>query len=131
MLCEGIAKVMNIVLDWNILIQPMLFAYCTKKLRIINVTPYELIYGKNVIMLMDDHRDMTYMERMIDIMEGVSQLRTNAKRAIKKVQQKIEEKFQNEETRFRKGELVLYYKKAEALRHDTKLKPKWKGSYQI
>src|ERR1043165_849531 len=82
-------------------------------------------------MPMDDHRDMTYMDRMIDIMEGVPQLRTNAKRAIKRAQQKIEEKFQNEGTNFRKGELVLYYKKAEALRHDTKLEPKWKGPYQI
>ena len=74
---------------------------------------------------------MTYMDRMIDIMEEVSQLRINAKRTIKKAQRKIEEKFQNEGTKFRKGELVLYYKKAEALRHDTKLEPKWKGPYQI
>jgi hypothetical protein len=35
-------------------------------------------------MPMDDQKNMTYMDRMIDIMEGVSQLRTNAKRAIKK-----------------------------------------------
>ena len=55
--------------------------------------PYELVYGKNVTMPMDDHGDMTYMKRMIDIMEGVPQLRTNMKRVIKKAQQKIEEKF--------------------------------------
>ena len=42
---------------------------------------------------MDDQGDMTYIERMIDIMEGLSQLRTNAKRTIKKAQNKIEEKF--------------------------------------
>src|ERR1043165_7268513 len=82
-------------------------------------------------MSMDDHGDMMYMERMIDIMEGVPQLRTNAKRAIKKVQQKIEEKFQNEETKFKKGELVLYFKKTKALHHNTKLELKWKEPYQI
>ena len=73
---------------------------------------------------MDDQEDMTYMERMIDIMKGVPQLRTNVKRAIKKAQQKIEEKFQNEGTKFRKGELVLYFKKAKVLCHDTKLELK-------
>ena len=130
-LCEGVAKVADTVLDWDTLIQPISFAYHTKKLRITNAMPYELVYGKDVTMPMDDHGDMTYMDKMIDIMEGVPQLRTNVKRAIKKAQSKIEEKFQNEETKFRKGELVLYYKKAEALHHNTKLEPKWKGPYQI
>ena len=80
---------------------------------------------------MDDYRDMTYMKRIIKIMEGVSQLRTNAKKAIRKAQQKIEEKFQNKGTKFRKGKLVLYFKKAETLCYDIKLEPKWKGPYQI
>ena len=92
-LCEGIAKVTDIVLDWDTLIQPVLFAYRTKKLCITNATPYELVYGKNVTIPMDNHRNMTYMDRMIDIMEEVPQLRTNAKRAIKKAQQKIERSF--------------------------------------
>ena len=35
-------------------------------------------------MSMDDQKNMTYMDRMINIMEGVSQLRINAKRVIKK-----------------------------------------------
>ena len=41
------------------------------------------------------------------------------------------EKFQNEGTKFRKGELVLYFKKAEVMHHDTKLELKQKESYQI
>ena len=43
---------------------------------------------------------MTYMGRILDIMEGVPQLRTNAKRAMKKAQKKIEEKFQEKGTQF-------------------------------
>ena len=74
---------MDTVLDWDILIQPVLFAYHTKKLRIINT-----------------------------------------KRAIKKAQQKIEKKFQNEGTKFRKGEFVLYFKKVEVLCHNTRIEPK-------
>src|ERR1044071_6974042 len=73
-LCEGVAKVANTVLDWDTLIQPILFAYHTKKLHITNATPYELVYEKDVIMPMDDHGDMTYMDRMIDIIKEVSQL---------------------------------------------------------
>ena len=52
---------------------------------------YKLIYEKEVIIPIDNQEDMTYMERMINIMKGVLQLRTNMKRAIKKAQQKIKE----------------------------------------
>src|ERR1044072_2706106 len=78
-LCEGIAKVADTVLDWDTLIQPVLFAYRTKKLRITNATPYELVYGVQHKLPMDDSEDMTYMGRILDIIEGVPQLRTNAK----------------------------------------------------
>src|ERR1044071_4466635 len=74
---------------------------------------------------------MTYMERILDIMEGVPQLRTNAKRAMRKAQKKIKEKFQEKGVQFQKGDLVLYFKKAEAMRHDTKLENKWKGPYIV
>ena len=74
---------------------------------------------------------MTYMGRILDIMEEVPQLKTNAKRAMRKAQKKIEEKFQEKGTQFQKGDLVLYFKKAEAMRHDTKLENKWKGPYTI
>jgi len=32
---------------------------------------------------------------------------------------------------FQKGDLVWYYDKAKAMRHDTKLEPKWKGPYEV
>ena len=92
-LCEGIAKVVNTVLDWNILIQLVLFVYHTKKLCITNATPYELIYEKKVTIPIDNQEDIMYVKRMIDIMERVSQLRTNAKQAIKKIQHNIEKTF--------------------------------------
>src|ERR1043165_4516025 len=130
-LCEGIAKVADTVLDWDTLIQPVLFAYRTKKLRITNATPYELVYGVQHNLPMDDQDDMTYMGRILDIMEGVLQLRTNAKRAMRKAQKKIEEKFQEKGTQFQKGDLVLYFKKAEAMRHETKLENKWKEPYTV
>src|ERR1044072_9430986 len=57
-LCEGIAKVADTVLDWDTLIQPVLFAYRTKKLRITNATPYELVYGVQYKLPMNDSDDM-------------------------------------------------------------------------
>ena len=50
---------------------------------------------------------------------------------MRKAQKKIEEKFQKKKIQFQKGDLVLYFKKAEAMCHDTKLENKWKGSYTI
>ncbi len=44
----------------------------------------------------------------------------------------MDRKFEGKPQRsFQKGELVWYFDKAAAMRHDTKFQPKWKGPYQI
>ena len=43
----------------------------------------------------------------------------------------MEETFNKKEVKFQKGDLVLYFDKALAARHDIKFVNKWKGSYQI
>ena len=50
---------------------------------------------------------------------------------MRKAQKKIEEKFQKKGVQFQKGDLILYFKKAEAMCHDTKLKNKQKGPYTV
>ena len=48
------------------------------------------------------------------------------------IQEKLKEKFgEKKETKFQKGDLVLYFDKPKAARHNTKLEHKWKGSYQV
>ena len=47
-LCKEIVKVVDIVLDWDILVQPILFTYRIKKLHITNAISYKLIYGKEI-----------------------------------------------------------------------------------
>ena len=64
-------------------------------------------------------------------MDKVSQLWTNARRAIKKAQAKLEETFNKKEVKFQKGDLVLYFDKALAAQHDVKFVNKWKGPYEI
>ena len=132
-LCEGIAKVGETIFDWDRYIQPVLFAYRIKRLRITNQSSYKLVYGKDPQLAMDNaDKVQTIIERLLVITDKVPQLREMSRRAIKEIQSKLDEKFgEQKERRFQKGELVWYFDKAKAARHDTKLEPKWKGPYQI
>ena len=51
------------------------------------------------------------IKRLLEITNKVPQFRTNAKRAIKKAQAKLEETFKGKEVKFQKGDLVLYFDK--------------------
>src|SRR6266542_1139126 len=53
MLCEGIAKIAKEVDQWDKFIQPVLFAYRTKELRILKQSPYMLVYKRESIFVMD------------------------------------------------------------------------------
>jgi transposase InsO family protein len=131
-LCEGIAKVAEVIHDWDKYIQPVLYAYRTKELRISNRSPYILAYGKEPRLVQDEsHGQRTLVERLMEITDKVPQLRESARRAIQRSQAQLNEKLQGNQRIFQKGELVWYYDKAKAMRHDTKLEPKWKGPYQI
>ena len=71
------------------------------------------------------------IERLLEITDKIPQLRTNVRRAIKKVQVKLKETFKGKEVKFQKGDLVLYFDKALVTRHDVKFVNKWKGPYEI
>ena len=81
-LCEGLAKVDETINDWNTYVQPVLFVYCTKQLRITGQSPYKLVYGKDPILAMDSAKSGSLIERLIEITDKVPQLRTNARRTI-------------------------------------------------
>ena len=83
MLCEGIVKLAEEVDQWDKFIQPVLFAYRTKELRISKQLPYMLVYGREPTLVMDyeKHRG-SIMERLLEIMEKISQLREATRRAI-------------------------------------------------
>ncbi len=51
MLCEEIAKVAEELGSWDQYIQPILFTYRTKELRISKQSPYKLVYGKEPTLL--------------------------------------------------------------------------------
>ena len=53
-LCESLAKICESIFDWDRFIQPILFAYRTKPLCITTKAPYELAYGIQPTLLMDN-----------------------------------------------------------------------------
>src|SRR6266540_7002938 len=80
-------------------------------------------YGKN---------EGSIIERLLEIIEKISQLREVARRAIRKSQAELDRKFEGMKIQeFQKEDLEWYFDKPAAMRHDTKFQPKWKGSYQI
>src|SRR6266542_5354057 len=94
-------------------IQPVLFSYQTCELRITGQPPFTLVYGKNPVLAIDSlSKGQELIKRLLEITDKVSQLRTNARRAIKKAQVKLEETFNKKEVKFQKSNLVLYFDKA-------------------
>src|SRR6266540_691656 len=82
-LCEGIAKLAEEVDQWDKFIQLILFAYRTKELRILKQSPYMLVYGRELTLVMNYRKyGGSIMERLLEITEKVPQLREAARRAI-------------------------------------------------
>ncbi len=84
-LCEGLAKVAETINDWDTYIQPVLFSYRTRELRVTGQPLFTLVYGKNPVLVMDSlSKGQELIERLLEITDKVSQLQTNARRVIKK-----------------------------------------------
>ena len=56
-------------------------------------------------------KEQELIERLLEITDKVSQLQTNARRAIKKTQAKLKKIFKEKKVKFQKGDLVLYFNK--------------------
>ena len=116
-LCKGIAKLAEEVDQWDRFIQPVLFAYRTKELRISKQSPYMLVYGRELTLVIDyEKHGGSIMERLLEITEKVLQLREAARRAIRKSQAELDKKFEGMKIQeFQKGDLVWYFDKPAAM----------------
>ncbi len=84
-LCKGLAKVTETINDWDTYIQPVLFLYQTRELRVTGQPLFTLVYKKNPVLAMDSpSKGQELIKRLLEITDKVSQLRTNTKRVIKK-----------------------------------------------
>ena len=52
-MCEELAKVTETINDWDTYIQPVLFSYQTRELRVTDQPPFTLVYGKNPVLAID------------------------------------------------------------------------------
>ena len=60
-------------------------------------------------------KEQKLIKRLLEIIDKVLQLHTNTKRAIKKVQAKLERIFKEKEVHFQKRDLVFYFDKVLAV----------------
>ena len=132
-LCEGIAKIGDTLYDWDKFIQPVLFAYRIKPLRISKKSPYEIVYGKDPVLPDDRPQDNQMMiDRLTDLIDKVPHLRQSAKKAIIEAQERLAEKFKIDKPKqFEIRDLVLYFDKAKSMSHSTKFEDKWKGPFKV
>src|SRR6266498_4971365 len=71
-LCEGLAKVAETINDWDTYIQPILFSYQTRELRVTGQPPFTLVYGKNPVLAMDSpSKGQELIERLLEIIDKV------------------------------------------------------------
>lgn len=76
--------------------------------------------------------NMTLMDRLIDVVNKVPQIRQSAKDALLMNQRKITQAFEhNTDNLFEVNDLVLMYDKSKESSHSNKLADKWKGPYHI
>ncbi len=81
-----------------------------------------LVYRREPILVMDyGKHGGSIMERLLKITEKIPQLREAARKAIQKSQVELDRKFEGMKIQeFQKGNLVWYFDKPAAMRHDTK-----------
>src|SRR6266498_5266133 len=74
-LCKGLAKVAETINDWNTYIQPVLFLYQTRELRVIGQLLFTLVYGKNLVLAIDSSsKGQELIEKLLEITDKVLQL---------------------------------------------------------
>jgi len=74
-LCEKLAKIVDKSDSWNEFIKPTLMAYRITKHFTTGVTPFVLIYGWEVILLIDEMLSMMIRDHIIQIIEEISHIR--------------------------------------------------------
>ena len=74
-LCEKLAKVADENDNWDEFIEPILIAYHTTKHFTTRVTSFVLVYGREVILPIDEMLNMMIRNRMMQIVKEVPHIR--------------------------------------------------------
>src|SRR6266498_4418313 len=130
-LCEKLAKLSEETDQWDEFVDPILMAYCTTKHSVTGVIPFLLTYGREAVLPIDETKPLTIHERMMNIMEEIPHIREEVRLMIQKAQDRMMQQTSGKERRFIVGEEVLCCDSVKESWYSGKLKPKWKGPYQI
>jgi hypothetical protein len=141
-LCETLAKISEKDNQWDFHLSAALFAYRTNKQNTTKFTPFYLIYGRDVILPIDDlttsqdedNQHQNLMKRTYEIIDTLEDVRREALNNIEQSQSKQKERFDSKlkkKKSFNIGDKVLLKDSAKEKQWSGKLDPKWKGPYYI
>jgi len=138
-LCESIAKLVEKIKDWDLLIPSILFAYRTAKNPATKMTPFYLVYGREAQLPIHPSStgellEGTILHRTYDLIGHLPKLRESA---VENVQVAQDQQKTYHDTRqriastFDIGDKVLMYRAALEHSRSHKLDPKWQGPFFI
>src|SRR6266498_3920454 len=78
-LCEKLAKMAEETTMWDEFVDLALMAYRTIKYATIGITPFLLMYGRKVVLPIDEPYDLRMRDRMMQIVKEVSHIREEAR----------------------------------------------------
>jgi len=90
-LCEKLAKMAEETTIWDEFIDPALMTYHMTKHVTTGVTPFLLVYGREVMLPIDEPYDLRMRDRMMQIVEEVPHIRGEARCIIRYSQQRMVE----------------------------------------
>ena len=90
MLGEALSKLEE-THDWDKFVRPTLMFYNTSQHSIIKLTPYYLMFGRDLKLPIKEvmPTEKSILDRVIELIHQVPMIRESAKVAIKKIQQKM------------------------------------------
>src|SRR6266498_5833897 len=130
-LCEKLAKMVEEIIMWDVFIDSVLIVYHTTKHATTGVTPFLLVYSREAVLPIDEPYDLRMRDRMMQIVEEVPHIREEARRMIRRSQQRMIENDPKKEKLFYIGKEVLYHDAVKEKQYSSKLEEKWKGPYTI
>src|SRR6266540_2987465 len=89
-LCDSLAKLVNESAEWDIFVEPALWAHRTSINSFTQLSPFMIVYGIQPQFSADQFQSHNLWDRMMQIVEGLPRLRDRAKMAIKRAQQSMQ-----------------------------------------
>jgi len=88
-LCDSLAKLVDESAEWDIFVEPALWAYHTSINSSTQLSPFMIVYGIQPQFPADQFQPQNLWDRMMQIVKGLPRLRDRAKLAIKRAQQSM------------------------------------------